>query len=112
MSMNPKIVNATIGQYSDYASFSDLAWGARCYCCGQPSEWSGFEGHRLPDGSNPNLCGGCNFRHTVMKAAGREDEFWAAAGKHESHDILSNVAREMAYRLGQSIEALVAATAE
>ncbi len=96
-------MNATVGPYADYANFSDFDWGARCYCCGQKADWSG---------DHHSLCDGCHFRHTIMKAAGREDEFWAAAGKHESHDVVSNVAREMTYRMAQSVDAMVRATVD
>jgi hypothetical protein len=39
--------------------------------CGCGQKISGYA-----DG--PFLCDGCAFRHTVMKAAGREQEFWDA----------------------------------
>lgn len=100
-------MNATIGQYADFISVSDI-FEITCYGCGQPvSHYATKE-----DGTSHALCNGCHFRHTVMKAAGREDEFWAAAGKHESHDIVSNVAREMTYRMAQSVDAIVRATAD
>jgi len=105
-------MNATIGQYSDFISFSDLAFdcgiGGWCYCCGQTAKWAGGLGSILPDGTNPNLCDGCHFRHTVMKAAGREDEFWAA---HKDNPV-RDVQNELAYRMAKSLNAMVLATAE
>jgi len=94
-------VTATIGQYADYFSMSDMWFGMSCYCCGQNAKWSG---------DHHALCDGCHFRHTVMKAAGREEEFWASGSPKPSP--LGEMANEMSYRLGASLDAMIKATAD
>ena|SRR5271154_6434213 len=104
------IANAIVGQHSDYVNFSDLFdlfVAYPCYCCGQPASWKG--GIR-PDGMTHTLCDGCHFRHTVMKAAGREEEFWKAAGETEYNRTVGAVTRERSYRMGTTLDAMVQAT--
>ena len=77
--MIDKTESVIIGQYSDYYNISGLSgdfWGFKCYCCGANAEWNG---------DHHALCGGCHFRHTVMKAAGREEEFWRAADARNTY---------------------------
>ena len=103
--MKPKTVSATIGQYSDFLSMSDLTLGFSCYSCGQsPAMCRAHDQHAL--------CDGCYFRWTVMKAAGREQEFWDAAEKSEYNQTVGSVAREMSYRMAASVDAMVRATVD
>jgi hypothetical protein len=76
--MPDKNTTATIGQYSDYFNISDMSelFGYPCYFCGQNAQWSG---------DHHALCDGCHFRQVVMKAAGREEEFWEAANARNSY---------------------------
>jgi hypothetical protein len=70
-----KAQTAAIGQYSDYLNISDMSDLLGFYCaCGQRVK------KLVGIASNP-LCDGCAFRHQVMKAAGREQEFWDARPK-------------------------------
>jgi hypothetical protein len=68
-----KAVTATIGQYSDFLNISDF--GSRC-ACGQKSTKS--LPRSLDERHDEHFCDSCSFRHAVMKAAGREQEFWDA----------------------------------
>jgi hypothetical protein len=63
-----KILSAEIGEYADYVNISNFNLNDNCEC-GARSVVNIY-GQRL--------CDGCKFRHAVMKAAGREQEFWDA----------------------------------
>lgn len=66
------MADATIGQYSGFLNISDF--GFRCDCGQRATKMVPF-----PDPSpSGHFCDACHFRHTVMKAAGREQEFWDA----------------------------------
>ena len=106
--MKPKTVSVTIGQYADFFSMSDMSFMASCDCCGGRSTW--VIKSRYSDARH--LCDGCHFRHTVMKAAGREQEFWDAAEKSEYNQTVGSVAREMSYRMAASVDAMVRATVD
>jgi hypothetical protein len=69
LKMHPKkTTTATIGQYADFPCPSDFC------ACGQRATKVLLDcGMRIA-----NFCSACSFRHTVMKAAGREQEFWDA----------------------------------
>jgi hypothetical protein len=65
-------MKAIIGQYSD---FLNISYAVRCGC-GRIAEHSFGS---FAEDTRMDLCDGCFFRYTVMKAAGREKEFLNAA---------------------------------
>jgi len=107
---NASVKPATIGQYPDYVNFSnmiDLFVAYPCYCCGQEASW---HGGIMLNGVSHSLCDGCHFRHTVMKAAGREEEFWASGSPKPN--ALDNLTTELSYRMAKSLDAMITATAK
>lgn len=80
------MVKATIGQYSDFLSwsFSGLDLSISCSYC-----WKGAAKRRPVRNvrwNHADFCDSCFFKYTVMEAAGRAEEFWQAYDARNTYE--------------------------